>query len=46
MEKVTKQTILRKSLLLECNKAFKMNILQKHMQTLVTRATFMSPEHL
>lgn len=47
MEKVTKQTLfLEKVYYLTAVKSLKMNKTQKHMQSLATRATFMSPEAL
>lgn len=47
MEKVTKQTLfLEKVCYLSAVKSLKINKTQKHMQSLATRATFMSPEAL
>lgn len=47
MEKVTKQTLFsEKNYYLSAVKSLKMNKPQKHMQSVVTRATFTSPEAL
>lgn len=47
MEKVTEQILfLEKVYYLSAVKSLKMDKPQKHMQSLVTKATFMSPEAL
>lgn len=47
MEKVAKQTLfLEKVYYLSAVKSLKINKPQKHMQSLVTRVTFLSPEAL